>query len=101
MNVMMMNVLIIHYTQSILMLELSPPPSPQPQVETEHPDHFTVNQLLSLHDQLKAIAPSGFMLGRELINTLMRLTNQTLCGDILPDNWRSLTKEQVSKKEEF
>ena len=77
------------------MLERSPPPSPLPQVEPESPDHFTISQLLSLHRQLKAIAPSGFMLVRDLAGTLLRLAHQSLGGNTLPHNWRALSKEQV------
>jgi hypothetical protein len=66
-------------------------------LEPEHPDLFTVDQLLSLHRQLQAIAPSGYMLGKELTDTLVRLSNQTMgSGEILPSNWRNLSKEQVS-----
>ena len=79
-----------------MMVESSRPPSPVPILEPEHPDHFTVDQLLSLHQQLLAIAPSGYMLGRELTDTLVRLSNQTMGGEILPDNWRNLSREQVS-----
>ena len=79
-----------------MMVEVSPPPSPEPILEPENSDHFTIHQLLSLHQQLKAIAPSGYMLGGELIDTLVRLSNQTIGGDLLPDSWRNLTKEQVS-----
>ena len=78
------------------MMESSPPPSPVPVLEPEHPNQFTVDQLLSLHQQLLAIAPSGYMLGRELTDMLVRLSNQTVGGEILPDNWRNLSKEQVS-----
>ena len=81
--------------QSVLLLEPSPPPSPQPEVEPEHPNHFTVDQLMSLHHQLKAVAPSGFMLCADLVNTVMRLAGQTLGGDKLPDNWKTVTREQV------
>jgi hypothetical protein len=66
-------------------------------LEPEHPDLFTVDQLLSLHRQLQAIAPSGYMLGKELTDTLIRLSSQTMgSGEILPSNWRNLSKEQVS-----
>ena len=78
------------------MLEPSPPASPLPVVEPEHPDYFTINQLLSLQRQLQTMAPSGFMLERDLVDTLMRLANQSLGGDVLPDNWRTITKEQVN-----
>ena len=80
----------------MMMVESSPPPSPVPVLEPKHPDQFTVDQLLSLHQQLLAVAPSGYMLGRELTDTLVRLSNQTMGGEILPDNWRNLSKEQVS-----
>ena len=84
-----------HLPQSVLLVEPSPPPSPQPVMEPEHPNHFTVEQLMSLHQQLKALAPSGFMLSKDLVDTLMRLANQTLGGDKLPDNWKTVTREQV------
>ena len=77
------------------MLEPSPPPSPVLEVESEQPDHFTIDQLLALHQQLRSIAPSGFILARDLIDTLMRLANQTLGGGILPDNWRNIARKQV------
>ena len=80
-----------------MMVESSPPPSPVPVLEPEHPDQFTVDQLLSLHRQLQAIAPSGYILGRELTDTLVTLSNQSMgTGEILPSNWRNLSKEQVS-----
>jgi hypothetical protein len=70
-----------------MMVESSPPPSPVPVLEPEHPDLFTVDQLLSLHRQLQAIAPSGYMLGRELTDTLVRLSNQTMgSGEIYQRN---------------
>ena len=77
------------------MVERSPPPSPVPVVEPQYPDRFTIDQLLSLHRQLRALAPSGYMLGREFTERLVRLSNQNMGGDVLPDNWRNLTKEQV------
>lgn len=77
------------------MIEISPPPSLPPQVESTHPEHFTVSQLLNLHRQLLSMAPSGFIPVPSLIDSLQTLLEWTLDRDTVPESWTNMTRDQV------
>ncbi|PIK53703.1 putative sperm flagellar protein 2-like [Apostichopus japonicus] len=74
----------------------SPPPRPSP-VETSLSDIFTVEQIQTLMEQFRASAPSGFISTKGFIDTLSDLTALTHGTETLPDQWLSMTTNQLEQ----
>ncbi len=56
----------------------TPPVTPPPPREPIHSIHFTSLQLMSLYDQLRAIAPDGVITVQSLITFIHALVNKSV-----------------------
>lgn len=64
-----------------MLLEEAPPPIPPAPLETPPPGKFSVTQLQKLMNQLSVIAPEGFMLARNFVDTLYGFTDNAVSED--------------------
>lgn len=81
--------------QSIITFVPTPPPTPPPPIEQPEPAYFTVEQVQHLHQQFHSLSPSGFVLVKVLVDTLQPMVSRSSRGDILPQQWRNASKQQV------
>ena len=109
------NTAAVHFCiQSVLVMDLPSPPRPETPNEPSSYDQFTIVQLVTLHQQLRSIAPTGMVMYKTLVDTIHSLSHTSvsfvlsivsLCtfimlfqygSDNLPDSWTDLTLKQVN-----
>ncbi|XP_074612593.1 sperm flagellar protein 2-like [Acropora palmata] len=71
-----------------------PPPPPSP-IEVPLSDTFTVSQLMNLHQQLLARAPSGVISNRAFCDTILEIATLTYGMELLPDYWMEINQAQL------
>ena len=60
------------------MMELPSAPRPETPNESSTYDQFTIVQLITLHQQLRSIAPSGVVMYKILVDTVYSLSHTSV-----------------------